>query len=54
VTVRHRALEESNVELIGEMVAMLNANRLYNFAQKAITTQDGILNKTANDLGKVQ
>jgi flagellar basal-body rod protein FlgG len=54
VTVRQKVLEESNVELINEMVTMLNANRLYNFAQKAITTQDNVLNKTANDLGRVQ
>lgn len=53
-TIRQKVIEESNVELINEMVTMLNANRLYNFAQKAITTQDNVLNKTANDLGRVQ
>ncbi|MGE5708547.1 MAG: flagellar hook-basal body protein [Bacteroidota bacterium] len=52
--VRHKALEESNVEIIGEMVALMSANRAYGFAQKAINTQDNVLNKTANDLGRVQ
>ncbi|HEY9766699.1 MAG TPA: flagellar hook-basal body protein [Chroococcales cyanobacterium] len=52
--VQHKAIEESNVEIIGEMVALLDANRNYGFAQKAITTQDNILNKTANDLGRIQ
>lgn len=53
-SMKHRGLEESNVEIIGEMVAMMDANKNFGFAQKAITTMDNVLNKTANDLGRVQ
>lgn len=47
-------LEGSNVNVINEMVNMLTLNKAFSFGQKAITTQDNLLNKAVNDLGKVQ
>ena len=47
-------LESSNVSVISEMVNMVTINKAFNFNQKAITTQDNLLNKTVNDLGRVQ
>jgi flagellar basal-body rod protein FlgF len=46
-------LENSNVGIVAEMVNMIAVNRVYSFGQKAITTQDGLLNKTVNDLGRL-
>lgn len=47
-------LEGSNVNVINEMVNMITVNKAFTFGQKAITTQDNLLNKTVNDLGRVQ
>lgn len=47
-------LENSNVNVVTEMVNMININKAFTFGQKAITTQDNLLNKTVNDLGRVQ
>jgi flagellar basal-body rod protein FlgG len=47
-------LEGSNVNVINEMVNMITLNKAFSFGQKAITTQDNLLNKTVNDLGRVQ
>jgi flagellar basal-body rod protein FlgG len=47
-------LENSTVSVISEMVNMVTINKAFNFNQKAITTQDNLLNKTVNDLGRVQ
>lgn len=45
-------LENSNVNVISEMVNMIALNRSFSFDQKAITMQDNLLNKTVNDLGR--
>ncbi|MEB3283815.1 MAG: flagellar hook-basal body protein [Candidatus Sericytochromatia bacterium] len=45
-------LENSNVNVISEMVNMIALNRSFSFDQKAITIQDNLLNKTVNDLGR--
>lgn len=47
-------LENSNVSVISEMVNLINIGKAFNFGQKAITTQDNLLNKTVNDLGRIQ
>jgi flagellar basal-body rod protein FlgG len=47
-------LENSNVSVISEMVNMITINKAFSFGQKAITTQDNLLNKTVNDLGRLQ
>jgi flagellar basal-body rod protein FlgG len=53
-TVEQGYLEGSNVSVISEMVNMVTVNRAFSFNSKAITTQDNLLNKTVNDLGRVQ
>lgn len=45
--------ESSNVDIIKEMVSMIAGFRSYESSQKVITTQDELLNKVVNDLGKV-
>lgn len=53
-TVEQGYLEGSTVSVISEMVNMVTVNRAFTFNSKAITTQDNLLNKTVNDLGRVQ
>jgi flagellar basal-body rod protein FlgG len=53
-TVEQGFLENSNVSVISEMVNMITINKAFTFGQKAITTQDNLLNKTVNDLGRLQ
>ena len=53
-TVEQGYLEGSNVSVINEMVNMITLNKAFTFGQKAITTKDNLLNKTVNDLGRVQ
>ena len=52
--VKQGYLEGSNVNVVTEMVALMTGNRAFSFGQKAITTQDNLLNKVANELGRVQ
>lgn len=47
-------LENSNVNVVAEMVNMITVNRVFSLSQKAITTQDGLATKTVNDYGKLQ
>jgi flagellar basal-body rod protein FlgG len=51
-TVEQGYLEGSNVNVVSEMVNMITLNRAFGYEQKAITTQDNLLNKTVNDLGR--
>jgi flagellar basal-body rod protein FlgG len=51
-TLEQGYLEGSNVNVVSEMVNMITLNRAFSFEQKAITTQDNLLNKTVNDLGR--
>ncbi|MEB3330141.1 MAG: flagellar hook-basal body protein [Candidatus Sericytochromatia bacterium] len=51
-TVEQGYLEGSNVNVVSEMVNMITLNRAFGLGQKAITTQDNLLNKTVNDLGR--
>jgi flagellar basal-body rod protein FlgF len=44
------SLEQSNVQVLGEMVQMITSQRLYEALQKAIQTQNGTLGKVINDL----
>lgn len=45
--------EQSNVNVISEMVTMINITRAYEAGQKMIQTQDALLQKSANEVGKV-
>ncbi|SDY66867.1 flagellar basal-body rod protein FlgG [Proteiniborus ethanoligenes] len=46
-------LEASNVDTIKEMVSMITAYRSYESSQKVIKTQDELLEKIVNELGRV-
>lgn len=45
--------EQSNVNVISEMVSMITITRAYEAGQKMIQTQDSLLQRAANDIGKV-
>lgn len=46
-------IESSNVDIIKEMVSMITGFRNYESSQKIINTQDELLGKVVNELGKV-
>ena len=46
-------LESSNVNTVDAMVDMIAISRAYETNQKMVQTQDNILGKTVNDLGRV-
>lgn len=46
-------IEGSNVDIIKEMVGMITGFRSYESSQKVINTQDELLGKVVNELGKV-
>jgi flagellar basal body rod protein FlgG len=50
--VRQGFVEESNVNHVASLVEMISINRNYAFAQKVLTTLDGIRATIANDLAK--
>lgn len=52
-TVLNEHIEGSNVDIINEMVNMITGFRSYESTQKVINTQDELLGKVVNDLGKV-
>lgn len=45
--------EQSNVNVISEMVSMITITRAYEAGQKMIRTQDSLLDASANQIGKV-
>lgn len=45
--------EQSNVNVIDQMVSMITITRAYEAGQKMIQTQDSLLGKAVNDVGKV-
>lgn len=51
--VRQGVLESSNVNVVTEMVAMVTANRAFSFDEKVVKANDNILQKAANDLGRM-
>ena len=46
-------LERSNTNVVSEMVELINNHRLYEAGSKAVTTQDAMLDKSVNDVGRV-
>ena len=46
-------IEASNVQVVDEMVTMITIARAYESNQKLIQTFDGMLDKAANDIGRV-
>jgi flagellar basal-body rod protein FlgF len=51
--VRHKFLEQSNVEPVTEMVAMMEIFHFFQTSHKMIQAQDSTLNKAVNDIGRV-
>ena len=45
--------EQSNVNVIDQMVSMITITRAYEANQKMIQTQDTLIGKAVNDVGKV-
>lgn len=45
--------EQSNVNVVDQMVDMITITRAYEAGQKMIQTQDSLLNRSVNDVGKV-
>ncbi len=50
-SIKQRAIEESNVKTVDEMVNMIDHNRMYEVFQKMMLTFDEIDGKAINDLG---
>ena len=46
-------LEKSNVEIVREMVELIHNHRLYEANSKAVTTQDTMLEKSVNEVGRL-
>lgn len=53
-TIEQGYLERSNVNVVTEMVNMIAINKTFSIGKNAITTQDKLLEKSVNDLGRVQ
>ena len=53
VSVRQGFLEESNVDPLEEMVQMMTLFRYFEADQKALRAQDELLDRAANDIGRV-
>jgi flagellar basal body rod protein FlgG len=51
--VRQGMVEESNVNPISSLVDLISVQRNFAFAQKVLTTLDGVRSTITNDLGKV-
>lgn len=47
------ALERSNVNTVTEMVNLINNYRSYEANSKAVTTQDAMLDKSVNEVGRI-
>lgn len=52
--IRQGYLEASNINVVTEMVEMINLSRAYESNQKLIQTMDDMLNKSVNQVGRVQ
>lgn len=51
-TIDQGSLEMSNVNIVSEMVTLINAHRAYEANSKAVTTQDSLLDKAVNEVGR--
>ena len=51
--VKQGYLESSNISVVNEMVSMIAIQRQYEANQKLITTFDGSLDKTVNEVGRI-
>ena len=53
-TVRSGFLESSNVNAIGEMIDVIDAQRAFETAQKTLGAIDETRSKAANDMGQIK
>jgi flagellar basal-body rod protein FlgF len=53
-TVRQGYVEQGNVNAVQEMVDMMQVMRAYEANQKMLQTQDQVLRKAANEIGKIK
>ena len=52
-TIEQGVLERSNSNVINEMVELINNYRVYEAGSKAVVTQDTMLDKSVNDVGRL-
>ena len=52
-SIQQGMLEKSNSSVVQEMVELINNHRMYEANSKAVTTQDTMLDKSVNDVGRV-
>jgi len=52
--VQHRALENSNIQVVDEMVRMIDYHRMFETFTKSVMTFDEVDNKAINDVGKLR
>ena len=51
--VQQGVLEKSNINVVNEMVELINNHRIYEAGSKAVLTQDSMLDKSVNDVGRL-
>lgn len=51
-SIQQGALERSNTEVVSEMVNLIANYRAYEASSKAVTTQDSMLDKSVNEVGR--
>nr|NJM03812.1 flagellar hook-basal body protein [Desulfobacula sp.] len=52
--VQHRSLENSNIQVVDEMVRMIDYHRMFETFSKSIMTFDEVDSKAINDVGKLR
>lgn len=52
-SIEQGALERSNANVVNEMVELIHNHRIYEAGSKAVTTQDSMLDKSVNDVGRL-
>ena len=52
-TIEQGVLEASNTNVVSEMVSLINNYRVYEAGSKAVTTQDSLLDKAVNEVGRL-
>ena len=52
IKVKQGFLEDSNVQIISEMIGMIHASKNYESGHKLIMSEDKVLDKSINELGR--
>lgn len=53
-TIKQGYLESSNVDIVNEMVMLMMTSKDYDMSQKVIAAEDKILDKSINEMGRMQ